>query len=57
MSTLLEKKQADLTELYSEKTGKLYNARVLLETDQDGRARFRLEYPQRGQKKDQEVTR
>ena len=57
VSTLLEKKQADLSELYSEKTGKLYNARVLLETDQDGRARFRLEYPQRGQKKDQEVAR
>ena len=57
VSTLLEKKQADLTELYSEKTGKLYNAQVLLETDQDGRARFRLEYPQRGQKKDQEVAR
>ena len=39
------------------RTGKLYNARVLLETDQDGRARFRLEYPQRGHKKHQEVAR
>ena len=57
VSTLLEKKQADMTGLYSEKTGKLYNARVLLETDQEGHARFRREYPRREQKKDKEVTR
>ena len=56
-ATLLEKRQADLTDLYSEKTGKLYNAQVLLETDQDGRARFRLEYPQREPKKEKEVSR
>ncbi len=57
VSTLLEKKQADMTDLYSEKTGKLYSARVLLETDQEGHARFKLEYPQHEQKKDKEVSR
>ena len=57
VSTLLEKKQADMTDLYSEKTGKLYNARVLLETDQEGHARFKLEYPQHEHKKENEVSR
>ena len=41
VAALLDKGQADMTDLYSEKTGKLYNARVLLETDQKGRARFK----------------
>ncbi len=57
VKTLLEKHQADMTDLYSEKTGKLYNAKVLLETDQEGRARFKLQYPQQVKKKENEVSR
>ena len=57
VKALLEKRQADMTDLYSEKTGKLYNARVLLETDQKGRARFKLQYPQQEKKKENEVSR
>ena len=57
VAALLDKGQADMTDLYSEKTGKLYNAKVLLETDQEGRARFKLQYPQQAKKKENEVSR
>lgn len=57
VAALLDKGQADMTDLYSEKSGKLYNAKVLLETDQEGRARFKLQYPQQAKKKENEVSR
>ena len=41
VSELLEKRRVDMTGLVSEKTGKVYDATVLLFTDSEGRARFK----------------
>ena len=55
VSELLEKRRADMTGLLSEKTGKVYDATVLLSTDSEGRARFKLAFPKDDKDKEKEV--
>jgi len=45
VSTLLDKRRIDMKGLVSEKTGKVYDATVLLMTNEEGKARFKLEFP------------
>ena len=55
VSELLEKRRVDMTGLVSEKTGKVYDATVLLFTDSEGRARFKLAFPKDDKDKEKEV--
>ena len=55
VSELLEKRRVDMTGLVSEKTGKVYDATVLLSTDNEGRARFKLAFPKDDKDKEKEV--
>ena len=55
VSELLEKRRVDVTGLVSEKTGKVYDATVLLFTDSEGRARFKLAFPKDDKDKEKEV--
>lgn len=45
VAELLENRQAEAHDLYSRKTGKTYSALIILETDDQGRSRFKLSYP------------
>ena len=44
MTILLKEKMVEATDLYSPKTGKTYSATIVLETDEEGRSRFKLIY-------------
>lgn len=46
VTELLANREAKLTDLHSEKSGKSYNATVHLEVDPEGRARFILSFPE-----------
>lgn len=45
VAELLETRQVEAHDLYSRKTGKTYSALIILETDDQGRSRFKLSYP------------
>ncbi len=53
VSTLLAFGQMDMKGLVSKKTGKQYDATVLLETNEEGKARFKLMFPEKN-KEDEE---
>lgn len=55
VSTLLEKGKIDMTGLVSEKTGKVYDATILLVTTEEGKARFKLSFPKDDKDKEKEV--
>ena len=55
VTELLEKRRVDMTGLVSEKTGKVYDATVLLSTDSEGRARFKLAFLKDDKDKEKEV--
>ena len=55
VSALLNKGQVEMTGLVSEKTGRVYDATVLLSTDEEGRARFKLAFPKDDKDKEKEV--
>lgn len=44
VTILLKEKIVEATDLYSPKTGKTYSATIVLETDEEGRSRFKLIY-------------
>ena len=44
VTVLLKEKMVEANDLYSPKTGKTYSAFIALETDEEGRSRFKLIY-------------
>jgi hypothetical protein len=44
-TALLKEGAVEMTGLYSEKTGKTYDATIALATDKDGSARFQMVFP------------
>ena len=47
VTTLLKDRKLDMKNLYSERTGKMYDALISLETEKDGSARFTMRFPDR----------
>ena len=47
VTTLLKERKLDMKNLYSERTGKTYDALISLETEKDGSARFTMSFPDR----------
>ena len=47
VTELLKNRQLEANDLFSQKSGKTYAATIVLETDEEGRARFRLFFPEK----------
>ena len=47
VTTLLKDRKLDMKNLYSERTGKTYDALISLGTEKDGSAKFRMSFPER----------